>query len=59
MTDREIVVRRLKRLIQTAHNDMSDFVFVTVGTANVIVRLLEEQKWAEDKEGPECQTTRG
>ena len=44
MTDREIVVRRLKRLIKAAHNDMSDFVFVTVGTANVIIRLLEEQE---------------
>ena len=51
MTDREIVVRRLKRLIKAAHNDMSDFVFVNVGTAKVIIRLLEEQERPEDMEG--------
>ena len=45
MTDRERVVTRLKKLIKTAHNDARDFVYVTVGTASVIVRLLEEQEW--------------
>ena len=44
MTDRERVVNRLKRLIKTAHHDAMDFVYVTVGTAGVIVRLLEEQE---------------
>ena len=44
MTDRERVVNRLKRLIKTAHHDARDFVYVTVGTAGVIVRLLEEQE---------------
>jgi hypothetical protein len=44
MTDRERVVNRLKRLIKAAHNDSRDFVYVTVGTAGVIVRLLEEQE---------------
>ena len=59
MTDCERVVRRLKRLIKAAHNDMSDFVFVTVGTANVIIRLLEEQEWPEERKGSECQMNRG
>ena len=45
MTDRERVVTRLKKLIKAAHNDARDFVYVTVGTAGVIVRLLEEQEW--------------
>ena len=44
MTDRERAVNRLKRLIKAAHNDSRDFVYVTVGTAGVIVRLLEEQE---------------
>ena len=44
MTDCERVVNRLKRLIKTAHHDARDFVYVTVGTAGVIVRLLEEQE---------------
>ena len=47
MTDRERVVTRLKKLIKTAHNDARDFVYVTVGTASVIVRLLEEQEPTE------------
>ena len=59
MTDRQIVVNRLKRLIKAAHNDMSDFVFVTVGTANVIIRLLEEQEWPEERKGTECLTKIG
>jgi hypothetical protein len=48
MTDRERVVTRLKRLIKTAHNDSRDFVYVTVGTAGVIVRLLEQEWRGED-----------
>lgn len=49
MTDRERVVTRLKKLIKTAHNDARDFVYVTVGTASVIVRLLEEQEWPKEE----------
>ena len=45
MTDRERVVTRLKKLIKATHNENRDFVYVTVGTARVIVRLLEEQEW--------------
>ena len=59
MTDREIVVRRLKRLIKAAHHDARDFVYVTVGTAGVIVRLLEEQEWTEKRKGSDCQTKIG
>ena len=44
MTDRERVVTRLKKLIKATHNENRDFVYVTVGTARVIVRLLEEQE---------------
>lgn len=43
MTDRELIIRRLTRLIKAAHNEMSDFVFIPVGTAKVIIRLLEDQ----------------
>lgn len=59
MTDRERVVNRLKRLIKAAHHDARDFVYVTVGTANVIIRLLEEQEWPEERKGSECQTKIG
>ena len=58
MTDREIVVRRLKRLIKAAHNDTRDFIYITVGSANVIIRLLEEQEWPEERKVSECQTNR-
>ena len=53
MTDRERVVTRLKRLIKTAHNDARDFVYVTVGTARVIVRLLEDQQIQLKEKGGE------
>ena len=50
MTDRERVVDHLKRLIKATHNEMSDFVHITVGTARVIVRLLEEQERPKEEE---------
>ena len=43
MTDRERVVNRLKRLIKAAHNENYDFVYLPVGTAKLIVKMLEEQ----------------
>lgn len=43
MTDRERVTGRLRRLIRTAHNENYDFVYIPVGTAKVIVRMLEEE----------------
>ncbi len=43
MTDRERVVNRLKRLIKAAHNENYDFIYIPVGTAKLIVKMLEEQ----------------
>ena len=44
MTDRERVVQRLRKLIKAAHSENYDFVYIPVGTAKVIVRLLEDQQ---------------
>ena len=49
MTDRERVVKRLREKIKEAHDIEYDFVHITVGTARVIVRLLEEQERVEVK----------
>ena len=43
MTDRERKVRQLKKLIKAAHNENYDFVYLPVGDAKTIIRLLEEQ----------------
>ena len=43
MTDRERVVNRLKRLIKATHDEGCDFVYIPVGTAKLIVKMLEEQ----------------
>ena len=50
MTDIERVLNRLKRLIKAAHEENYDFVYIPVGTAKVIVHLLEEDK-KRDAEG--------
>ena len=42
MTDRERVVQRLRKLIKAAHNENYDFIYIPVGTAKVIVPLLED-----------------
>ena len=44
MTDRERVVNRLKRLIEAAHNENYDFIYIPVGTAKLIVKMLEKQE---------------
>lgn len=44
MTDTERVLKRLKTLITVAHEVNYDFVYIPVGTAKLIVRLLEEKK---------------
>lgn len=51
MTDRERVVKKLRALIRTAHNENYDFIYIDVGKAKTIVRLLEEQniKLEEDE----------
>ena len=43
MTDTERVLKRLKTLITVAHEENYDFVYMPVGTAKVIVRLLEDK----------------
>ena len=44
MTDRERVVAKLKKLVKAAHNENYDFVYIPVGTAKLIIRLLEDQQ---------------
>ena len=44
MTDRERTVKKMKVLIDNADDENYDFVYLTVGTARTIVRLLEEQE---------------
>ena len=41
MTDRERVVNRLNKLIKAAHGESYDFVYIPVGTAKLIVKLLD------------------
>ena len=53
MTDRERVVQRLRKLIKAAHNENYDFIYIPVGTAKVIVRLLEDQQIQLKGEGGE------
>lgn len=51
MTDRERVVKKLRALIRTAHNENYDFIYIDVGKAKTIIRLLEEQELKLDKGG--------
>ena len=53
MTDRERVVQRLRKLIKAAHSENYDFVYIPVGTAKVIVRLLEDQQIPLKEKGGE------
>ena len=50
MTDTERVIARLKKLVKAAHNENYDFVYIPVGTARVIIRLLEERETPKDQE---------
>lgn len=43
LTETERVRRRLTRLIKAAHNENYDFVYIPVGTAKLILKLLEEK----------------
>lgn len=53
MTDRERTVNRLNKLIKHAHNEISDFVYLNVETAKLIVKMLEEQEVImEEKKKP-------
>jgi len=51
MTDRERVVKKLRQLIKAAHEENYDFVYLDVGKAKTIVRLLEEQERTLDEGG--------
>ena len=44
MTDRERKVKQLRHLIKVAHEENYDFVYLPVGDAKTVVRLLEEQE---------------
>ena len=50
LTDTERVRNRLTRLIKAAHNENYDFVYIPVGTAKLILKLLEERS---EKHGSE------
>lgn len=57
MTDRERKVRQLRKLIKAAHNENYDFVWLPVGDAKTIIRLLEEQEiLLEPDDGKEVKT---
>ena len=44
MTETDRVTKRLTRLIIAAHSENYDFVYIPVGTAKLIVRLLNEKE---------------
>ena len=44
MTDSERVVQRLERQIKNAHNENNDFAYIPIGTARMIISLLEKDK---------------
>jgi hypothetical protein len=46
MTDTERVRKRLTRLIEHAHNE-NYFVYIPVGTAKLILKLIEEREEAK------------
>lgn len=52
ITDRERICRRLRTKIKEAHGIDRDFVYVTVGTAKMILDMLEkdEKKMEEQEE---------
>ena len=50
MTETERVRIRLTRLIKAAHNENYDFVYIPVGTAKLILKLLDERS---EKHGSE------
>lgn len=51
MTNTENLVKRLKRGIEVAKGVDGDFVYITIGDAKRILKLLEEKN--EEKEGRE------
>ena len=53
MSDLERKIDQLRRLLQTAHYENYDFVYLPVGDAVTVVEFLEEYKRKEDKRGGE------
>ena len=51
MTDRERTVKNMKLLIDNADDENYNFVYLNVGTARTIVRLLEEQEMGGEAYG--------
>ena len=51
MKDTDNLVKRLKRGIEAAHGDNGDFVYITIGEAKKILKLIEEDR--EKEEQPE------
>lgn len=51
MSERERVIARLNVQIQNAHRENSDFAYIPVGTAKLIIELLEKQAVKPDWEG--------
>lgn len=51
ITDRERICRRLRTKIKEAHGIERDFVYVTVGTAKMILEMLEsDEKKIEEQD---------
>ena len=44
MTETERVMKRLRRLIEHAHNENYDFIYIPVGTAKLILKLLDDRE---------------
>lgn len=51
LSERERVIKRLNIQIQNAHRENNDFAYIPVGTAKLIVELLEKQAVKPDWEG--------
>ena len=51
MSERERVIKRLNIQIQNAHRENNDFAYIPVGTAKLIIELLEQQRVKAEAEG--------
>ena len=58
MTDRERKVKQLRHLIKVAHEENYDFVYLPVGDAKTVVRLLEEQEIVLERGGKSAEAVR-
>lgn len=51
LSERERVIKRLNAQIQNAHRENNDFAYIPVGTAKLIVELLEQRAVKAEAEG--------